>query len=151
MASEGTFNELIHAPLRLRICGLLRSADRLDFAVLRDTIDVSDSTLSKHLKLLSDAGFVVMKKSASPMRTDSRRITWVSLTAAGKRAFDRHLQALHSITAGFAPAGANPIRTAAADGDEKPAVTDSDTDAERARERRPSSRPRPGPPRPSSP
>ena len=101
MASEGTFNELIHAPLRLRICGLLRSVDRLDFAVLRDTIEVSDPTLSKHLKVLSEAGFIVMKKSASPMRADARRITWVSLTTAGKRAFDGHLQALRHITAGF--------------------------------------------------
>lgn len=149
MASEGTFNEMIHAPLRLRICGLLRSVDRLDFAVMRDTIDVSDSTLSKHLKLLSDAGFVVMKKSASPMRTDSRRITWVSLTASGKRVFDGHLQALRSIAAGFAPAGAHTTRTAAAVGDEKAA--DADSDAERARERRPSSRHRPGALGPSSP
>ncbi|WP_241228480.1 transcriptional regulator [Corynebacterium hylobatis] len=142
---------MIHAPLRLRICGLLRSVDRLDFAVMRDTIDVSDSTLSKHLRLLSDAGFVVMKKSASPMRTDSRRITWVSLTSSGKRAFDGHLEALRSIAAGFVPAGSHTTRTAAAVGDEKPASAGSDSDAERARERRPSSRPRPGPLRPSSP
>lgn len=103
MASEGAFNEMIHAPLRLRICGLLRPVDRLDFAVLRDTLDVSDPTLSKHLRVLSDAGFVLMKKSASPMRTDSRRITWLSLTAAGKRAFDGHVRALRSIAAGLAP------------------------------------------------
>jgi DNA-binding MarR family transcriptional regulator len=102
MASDGTFNETIHAPLRLRICGLLRSVERLDFAVLRDTLGISDATLSKHLKVLSDSGFVAMTKASSPARTDSRRITWLSLTAVGKRAFDEHLQALNSIAAGFA-------------------------------------------------
>ncbi|MDO5736781.1 MAG: transcriptional regulator [Propionibacteriaceae bacterium] len=101
MASEGSFNELIHAPMRLRICGLLRPIDRMDFAVLRDTLKVSDPTLSKHLKLLSDAGFVKMKKAASSTRTDSRRITWLSLTPAGERAFDEHLRALQAIGGGF--------------------------------------------------
>lgn len=103
MASKSHFNELIHAPVRLRICGLLRSANRLDFAVLRDTLEVTDPTLSKHLKLLSNAGFVTTKKEISPLRSDSRRITWLSLTASGKRAFDSHLKALHDISAGFPP------------------------------------------------
>lgn len=103
MASEGSFNELIHAPLRLRICGLLRPVDKIDFAVIRDTLNISDPTLSKHLKLLSDAGFVDMKKSASSARTDFRRITWLSLTSGGKRAFDEHLRALHAISGGFTP------------------------------------------------
>ncbi len=103
MASEGSFNELIHAPLRLRICGLLRSVAKVDFAVLRDTLNISDPTLSKHLKLLSDAGIVVMKKGASSTRTDLRRITWLSLTSEGKRAFDEHLRALDAISRGFDP------------------------------------------------
>lgn len=105
MASEGSFNELIHAPMRLRICGLLRPIDKIDFAVIRDTLNISDPTLSKHLKLLSDAGFVKMTKGASSARTDSRRITWLSLTSAGKRAFDKHLRALQAIGGDFAPSG----------------------------------------------
>lgn len=104
MASEGAFSELIHAPMRLRICGLLRSVAEIDFAVLRDTLNISDPTLSKHLKLLSDAGIVDMKKATSSTRTDSRRITWLSLTPHGKRTFDQHLEALRAISKGFAPA-----------------------------------------------
>lgn len=103
MASDGSFNDLIHAPMRLRICGLLRPVDKIDFAVLRDTLSISDPTLSKHLKLLSDAGFVKMKKGASSTRTDSRRITWLSLSPAGTSAFDGHLRALQAIGGGFAP------------------------------------------------
>lgn len=43
MSDLARFDEAIHAPLRLRICGLLRRVDQLDFAVLRDTLEVSDA------------------------------------------------------------------------------------------------------------
>jgi DNA-binding MarR family transcriptional regulator len=101
VTDEGVFNETIHAPLRLRICGLLRSVDELDFAVLRDMLEVSDATLSKHLKSLSDAGFVTVKKLASEKRVDSRRITWLRLTAPGRKAFDDHIRAVRAIAAGI--------------------------------------------------
>lgn len=101
MTDDGVFSEVIHAPLRLRICGLLRSVDELDFAVLRDTLGVSDATLSKHLKALVTAGLVTSTKVASESRADSRRITWLRLTTAGRSAFDDHIRALRKIAAGF--------------------------------------------------
>jgi len=101
VTADPSFNETIHAPMRLRICGMLRSVDGLDFAVIRDTLGVSDAVVSKHLKVLIDAGFVSVSKAASLSRTDGRRTTWLSLTAAGRHAFDDHLQALRSIAAGF--------------------------------------------------
>lgn len=100
--AEAAFDETIHAPVRLRICGLLRPVDQLEFAVLRDTLDVSDATLSKHLKTLATAGYVVADKVASEERRDARRLTWLSLTSAGRTAFDAHVRALQAITA---PAG----------------------------------------------
>ena len=100
MSAEARFDEVIHAPLRLRICGLLRAGDGLDFGVLRDTLGVSDATLSKHLKVLADAGFTATVKSSSSARSDSRRITWVSLTRAGAEAFDSHVRALRAIALG---------------------------------------------------
>jgi DNA-binding MarR family transcriptional regulator len=99
--ADGEFSEIIHAPIRLRICGLLRSVDELDFSVLRDTLAVSDATLSKHLKVLVAAGLVSSSKLASAQRDDSRRLTWVRLTPAGKVAFDEHVRALRKIAAGF--------------------------------------------------
>jgi DNA-binding MarR family transcriptional regulator len=101
VANDGVFNETIHSPLRLRTCGLLRSVDELDFSVLRDMLGVSDATLSKHLKSLSDAGYVTVKKLASDKRLDSRRITWLRLTASGRQAFDDHIRAVRAIAAGF--------------------------------------------------
>lgn len=95
---ETAFNELIHAPVRLRISGLLRPVDRLDFAVMRDALTVSDATLSKHLKPLIAAGFVSSTKAASLERKDARRLTWLSLTPPGRAAFDAHVRALEAIT-----------------------------------------------------
>lgn len=101
MSADGVFNEIVHAPLRLRICGLLRSVDELDFALVRDTLEVSDATLSKHLKALISAGLASSTKTASASRGDSRRITWLRLTKSGRSAFDDHLRALQKIADGY--------------------------------------------------
>ncbi|TFC55224.1 MULTISPECIES: transcriptional regulator [unclassified Cryobacterium] len=95
--AETRFDEIIHAPVRLRICGLLRPVDHLDFAVLRDTLSVSDATLSKHLKTLATSGYVTSRKTVSAGRDDARRITWLALTRAGRTAFDAHVRALQEI------------------------------------------------------
>lgn len=96
--ADAEFNDIIHASVRLRICGLLSTVDQLDFTVLRETLNVSDATLSKHLRTLAEAGFVKSTKAASPERADARRITWLSLTIAGSAAFDAHVRALRAIT-----------------------------------------------------
>lgn len=95
--TEPAFNQIIHAPVRLRICGLLRHVDEIDFAVLRDTLVIGDASLSKHLKLLAEVGYVWMTKHASPIRSDARRLTWIKHTSKGRRAFDLHIQELRRI------------------------------------------------------
>jgi DNA-binding MarR family transcriptional regulator len=100
MQHEGSFNDLVHEPIRLRICGLLRAVDELDFAVLRDTLGISDATLSKHLKVLSTAGLVNSKKAASESRSDARRLTWLRMTDEGRVVFDNHIRALRLIASG---------------------------------------------------
>lgn len=102
--SEARFDETIHAPLRLRICGLLRHVDRLDFALLRDSLEVSDATLSKHVKTLVAAGYVSSHKTVSAGRSDARRVMWLSLTGSGRTAFDAHVRALQEIAGPRPPA-----------------------------------------------
>ncbi|WP_366087793.1 transcriptional regulator [uncultured Corynebacterium sp.] len=62
---KACFNDTIHSPLRLRTCGLLRNVDQVDFSRLGDFLNISDATLSKHLKVLVEAGFLVADKEAS--------------------------------------------------------------------------------------
>ncbi len=87
------FDELIHAPNRLKICALLAPVASLEFSVLREHLDVSDSVLSKHIKPLEEAGYVAINKSAS----EGRVRTWLSLSAAGRKAFKGHVDALKEI------------------------------------------------------
>jgi DNA-binding MarR family transcriptional regulator len=86
---------VIHAPARLQIMAVLAGVEDAEFALLRETTQVSDSVLSKHLAQLSDAGYVRLKKAA----LDGRQRTWVQLTRAGRQAFAAHVKALQALVA----------------------------------------------------
>lgn len=94
------FDPVIHAPGRLQICAVLASASEAEFATLRDATGVSDSVMSKHLKLLEEAGYVAMRKAASA----GRQRTWLSLTAAGRTAFAAHVAELNRLATLSLPA-----------------------------------------------
>lgn len=95
-AVQARFDQVIHAPPRLQICGLLAAVDTMDFAVVRDSVQVSDSVLSKHVKQLEDAGYVQVRKST----VRSRQRTTLALTKDGRAAFDAHVVELRRITGG---------------------------------------------------
>jgi len=87
------FNSLIHAPNRLHICAILSTSAEIEFKLLRERLDVSDSVLSKHIKSLEEAGYVAPVK-----RTDfGRQRTWLSLTSKGVDAYTAHVKELKRI------------------------------------------------------
>lgn len=94
------FDAVIHAPGRLQICAILSSVAEAEFAMLRDALKVSDSVLSKHVKQLEDAGYVVVRKAA----LDGRQRTWLSLAGAGRTAFAAHVAELTRLSELTAPA-----------------------------------------------
>jgi DNA-binding MarR family transcriptional regulator len=87
------FDPVIHAPPRLQICARLAAAETVDFATVREMLDVSESVLSKHVKVLEEAGYVAVRKASS----DHRLRTWLALTASGRSAFAAHAAALRSL------------------------------------------------------
>jgi DNA-binding MarR family transcriptional regulator len=93
------FDELIHPSTRLSIVSLLAGADWVEFAFLRDEIDLSDSALSKQLATLEEAGYVEIER---PLRDHRRRVR-ARLTAAGRDAFQGHVAALRAIVANANP------------------------------------------------
>lgn len=97
--SEAAFDELIHAPLRLQICAMLSPVRSLPFADIRDSLEISDSVLSKHLSALTEAGYV----EVSRVRVDSRSRRQVTLTEPGRVALHGHLAALQAIAAAAEP------------------------------------------------
>ena len=60
--NEAAFDELIHAPLRLQICAMLSPVRWLAFSDIRDSLEISDSVLSKHLSALAGAGYVEVSR-----------------------------------------------------------------------------------------
>ena len=89
------FDELIHPSTRLSLVALLAAADWVDFAFLRDQLDLSDSALSKQLSTLDEAGYVAIERPVS----NRRRRVRARLTPQGRDAFDGHVAALNAIIA----------------------------------------------------
>lgn len=92
---EARFDELIHPSTRLAIVSLLASADWIDFAFVRDRLELSDSALSKQFTTLENAGYIVVERPVS----DSRRRVRVHLTDEGRAAFEGHVAALRAVLA----------------------------------------------------
>jgi len=91
---EPQFDEIVHAPQRIKVCALLSSVDTLEFGVIRDHLGVADSVASKHLKVLTDAGYIQLTK---PLGQKGRAKTWARMTTAGRKAFQDHLAVLHQM------------------------------------------------------
>lgn len=99
--SELDFDPVLHPPARLQIAAILAKVDDVEFAVIKDLVEVSDSVLSKHLSALNQAGYVRLEKA----KRDGRQRTWASFTAKGRKAFAAHVRALQIL----ASAAENPV------------------------------------------
>lgn len=78
---------------RLALCALLQGAQRVEFAVAREILDVADSSVSKNARILEDAGYVEITKGS----VGRRPRTWFALTATGRRALAGHLGWLNDL------------------------------------------------------
>jgi DNA-binding MarR family transcriptional regulator len=86
----------LHAPARLRLTTMLTAVSEVEFATLRDRLDVSDSVLSKHVAALVAVDYVKSRKGVHA----GRRTTWISLTSTGRAALSAHVAVLRSLIAG---------------------------------------------------
>jgi DNA-binding MarR family transcriptional regulator len=89
-------NETIHQPVRLRIMAALtalKPSQEVDFIYLRDMLDVTDGNLGAHLRKLEDAGYIAVKK----VFIERKPRTFVAATAAGRKVFKAHVEALEAI------------------------------------------------------
>jgi len=87
------FDEVIHAPQRLRICAMLSGARQVEFSVIQEHLAISKSALSKHLTHLAEAGYVRQERAVR----NARSRLWLSLTPEGSRAYADHVRALQAI------------------------------------------------------
>ncbi len=85
---------LLTQPKRLAIVSVLAKVESVEFSFLREYLGLSDSNLSKQMKVLVDAGYVVVDKvGRGPKGT-----TWYSISDEGRGAFDRQREALEELT-----------------------------------------------------
>jgi DNA-binding MarR family transcriptional regulator len=96
--TQARFDAVVHAPNRLQICAMLASVASGEFSTVRDELGVSDPVLSKHVKVLDEAGYLRISKAT----VASRQRTWLALTSAGREAFAGHVAALQQLL-GVAP------------------------------------------------
>jgi len=87
------FDEVIHAPVRLRLCATLDTVGEVEFGQLLDVLGVSKSALSKHIATLAEAGYVEQRRAVR----DTRQRVWLHLTAEGSTAYRQHVAALEAI------------------------------------------------------
>lgn len=100
--AAATFNPIIHAPHRLRICAMLLPAQGLEFAEVQERVELSKSALSKQLTQLVDAGYVAQDQVVRARR--SRLV--LSLTETGRAAYLGHIAALEEIISAGVPSRA---------------------------------------------
>jgi DNA-binding MarR family transcriptional regulator len=78
---------------RLGILTAACEARRIDFVSLRELLDVTDGNRSRHLTTLEDAGHITIEKTFEGRRPR----TWISATAAGRKALTAEIAALREI------------------------------------------------------
>lgn len=86
-------NPQLTSPVRLSIMAALMGVDEIEFAALRDAVEVSDSALSKQLSALEASGYVHLEKGY----VGKRPRTWARCTENGRKAFDDHVSALQEV------------------------------------------------------
>lgn len=92
MSLDG-LDPILQPPKRLAITALLNSAASVEFAFLREHLDLSDSDLSKQMSVLAGAGYVAVTKT----RPGRGGTTTYRITRDGRKAFTRHRTALAAL------------------------------------------------------
>lgn len=88
-------DDIVHQRARLGILAILSRGDRIEFGYLKDTLGLSPGNLSRHLTTLIEARLVDVDKGYQGRRPR----TWVSVTRAGRRAYNDEIAILRSLLA----------------------------------------------------
>jgi DNA-binding MarR family transcriptional regulator len=87
---------IIHQPARLQIMSALcqlSDKERVDFSYMKDLIGLTDGNLGAHLATLEGKGYIALTKEFVVRKPK----TFISVTAAGRAAFNGHVAALKAI------------------------------------------------------
>lgn len=86
-------NKVFENRVRLGIMSLLVIHEKMDYNSLKETLNISDGNLANHIFALEKEKFITVKKSFAGRKPK----TTYSATAAGRKAFGNHLDALEML------------------------------------------------------
>lgn len=81
--------------VRLAIAVLLARHGEISFAAFKQQLQLTDGNLGAQLRRLEDDGVIALRRDF----VERKPVTWYKLTAAGRKALDRHLRALQDVIA----------------------------------------------------
>jgi DNA-binding transcriptional ArsR family regulator len=88
---------VVHERLRLAILSALAVTDALSFTELRSILETSDGNVSVHCRRLEEAEYISVNKSFEGRMPKTK----YSITAGGRRALTRYLEAMQEFILSF--------------------------------------------------
>jgi DNA-binding MarR family transcriptional regulator len=92
-------NKVFDNRIRLAAMSALMVNERVDFNTLKQILEVTDGNLASHIAALEAEGYVKVTKSF----VGKKPHTSYALTAAGRKAFKEHIDALERLIWGASP------------------------------------------------
>lgn len=86
-------NKAFESRIRLGIMSILMVNDWVDFAALKETLNITDGNLASHIQALEKLQYVEVKKQFIGKKPN----TSYAVTKTGKKAFNEHLDGLEQI------------------------------------------------------
>lgn len=86
-------NKAFESRIRLGIMSILMVNDTVDFATLKEMLDITDGNLASHVSALEKLEYVLVNKQFIGKKPN----TTYAVTSQGKTAFMEHLSALESL------------------------------------------------------
>lgn len=86
-------NKAFESRIRLGIMSILMVNDSVDFATLKEMLDITDGNLASHISALEKLEYVLVNKQFIGKKPN----TTYAATVLGKSAFMEHLSALESL------------------------------------------------------
>ena len=86
-------NKVFESRVRLGIMSLLMIHEKMDFNTLKQQLNISDGNLANHIWALEKENYISVKKSFEERKPKTN----YSATAAGRKAFREHLDALEKL------------------------------------------------------
>ncbi|KAF1717166.1 hypothetical protein CSC74_09540 [Pseudoxanthomonas yeongjuensis] len=93
------FDAALEHRVRLAISVLLARHGEISFSRFKEQLELTDGNLGAQLRRLEDEEYVALRRDF----VERKPVTWYKLTAKGRKALDKHLQALQGMISAAGP------------------------------------------------